>query len=232
MPNFGAWLLHKILFNKCIGVLTMKVELNATQQQQRAVIEKNLELVKQATNRQAHQDHEQLFEQMAEVAHELHMSLDPSPKHRNYMIENIGMQPEEIGFYHHIHPVEDLLAYLDDTDANNDPEDQTLGATFEMQIYSRRWEHNDRYTLIRNEDGWHVSHMTYSGETGKNALGVLIPSLRHDSIVYPYNLGDVMTDIWNQAAEDGLSQQEVQSMLNDVAEWINATEKSYPTFVR
>ncbi|MGK0535941.1 hypothetical protein [Bacillus sp. 'calajunan'] len=210
----------------------MNVELNAVQQEQRAIIEKNLELVKQATNGQAHPEHDQLFEQMADVAHELHMSLEPHPRHHQYMIENSGMQPEEAGFYRSIHAVEDLLAYLDDTDANNDPEDQTIGNSFEMQIYSRRWGHNDLYTLTRNEEGWHVSHMTYNGQSGKDALEVLIPSLRHDSIVYPNNLGDVMVDIWNQAAEDGLSHEEVQSMLNDVAEWINATEKAYPTFVR
>ncbi|WP_142318567.1 hypothetical protein [Bacillus cereus] len=210
----------------------MNVELNAVQQEQRAIIEKNLELVKQATNGQAHPEHDQLFEQMADVAHELHMSLEPYPKHHQYMIENSGMQPEEVGFYRSIHAVEDLLAYLDNTDANNDPEDQTMGDSFEMPIYSRRWKHDDRYTLIRNEGGWHVSHMTYNGQSGKDALDVLIPSLRHDSIVYPNNLGDVMVDIWNQAAEDGLSHEEVQGMLNDVAEWINATEKAYPTFVR
>ncbi|TKI80463.1 hypothetical protein [Bacillus mycoides] len=210
----------------------MNVELNAVQQEQRAVIETNLELVKQATNGQADPEHDQLFEQMADVAHELHMSLEPRPKHHQYMIENSGMQPEEAGFYRSIHAVEDLLAYLDNTDANNDPEDQTMGNSFEMQIYSRRWGHNDPYTLIRNEEGWRVSYMTYDWQSGKDALEVLIPSLRHDSIVYPYNLGDVMMDIWNQAAEDGLSHEEVQGMLNDVAEWINATEKTYPTFVR
>ncbi|MBJ7966934.1 hypothetical protein [Bacillus cereus] len=131
----------------------MNLELNAVQQEQRAVIEKNLELVQPDPNEQAHQEHEQLFAQMADVAHELHMSLEPRPKHHQSMIEARGMQPEEVGFYRSIHAVEDLLAYLDNTDANNDPEDQTMDDSFEMLIYSRRWGHDDRYTLIRNEDG-------------------------------------------------------------------------------
>lgn len=101
-----------------------------------------------------------------------------------------------------------------------------------MLIYSRRWGHDDRYTLIRNEEGWHVSHQTYAGQSGRDALQVLIPSLRHDSIKFPNQLGDVMVDIWNQAAEYGLPHEEVQSMLNEVAVWINATERTYPTFVR
>lgn len=210
----------------------MNVELNALQQEQRAVIETNLELVKQEINGQAHEDHNQLFEQMAEVAHELHMSLEPYPRHHQYMIENSGMQPEELGFYRSIHAVEDLLAYLDNTDANNDPEDQTMGDSFEMLIYTRRWGHDDRYSLTRNEGGWHVSHQTYAGQSERDALGVLIPSLRHDSVKYPQQLGDVMEDIWNQAAEAGLSHDEVQSMLSEVADWINATERAYPTFVR
>ncbi|SCN42202.1 hypothetical protein [Bacillus wiedmannii] len=210
----------------------MNVELNAVQQEQRAVIEMNLELVRPDFNEQAHQEHEQLFAQMANVAHELHMSLDPHPKHKRSMIEARGMQPKELGFYHNISEVEDLLAYLDSTDANNDPEDQTMGDSFEMLIYSRRWGHDDRYTLIRNEEGWHVSHQTYAGQSGRDALQVLIPSLRHDSIKFPNQLGDVMVDIWNQAAEYGLPHEEVQSMLNEVAVWINATERTYPTFVR
>ncbi|MGE6593645.1 hypothetical protein ACQKFU_29775 [Bacillus mycoides] len=60
----------------------MNVELNAVQQEQRAVIEMNLELVRPDFSEQAHQEHEQLFAQMANVAHELHMSLEPRPKHK------------------------------------------------------------------------------------------------------------------------------------------------------
>ncbi|WP_141550815.1 hypothetical protein [Bacillus thuringiensis] len=210
----------------------MNVELNAIQQEQRAVIEMNLELVRPDSNEQAHQEHDQLFAQMADVAHELHMSLEPRPNHKRSMIEARRMQPEEVDFYRSIHAVEDLLAYLDNTDANNEPEDQTMGDAFEMLIYSRRWGHEDRYTLTRNEQGWHVSHQTYTGQSGRDALGALIPSLRQDSVKYPHQLGDVMETIWNQAAIGGLSHNEVQSMLYDVAEWINATERAYPTFVR
>lgn len=112
---------------------------------------------------------------MTNVAHELHMSLEPRPKHKRSMREARGMQPEEVGFYRNISAVEDLLAYLDSTDANNDSEDQTMGDSFEMLIYSRRWGHDDRYTLIRNEEGWHVSHQTYAGQSGRDALHVLIP---------------------------------------------------------
>ncbi|MBJ7966935.1 MULTISPECIES: hypothetical protein [Bacillus cereus group] len=36
-----------------------------------------------------------------------------------------------------------------------------------------------------------------------------------------------MVNIWNRAAEYGLPHEEVQSMRNDVAEWINVTERAY-----
>ncbi|WP_361920387.1 hypothetical protein [Streptomyces sp. NPDC046876] len=101
-----------------------------------------------------------------------------------------------------------------------------------MNLFSRRWGHRDHYELIRNTTGWHVSHLTYNGQAGKDALAVLIPSLVHDSIAYPYNLGSVMIDIWNQAEEFGLSNDQVQNMLNEVSQWINATETNYPNFVR
>ena len=213
-------------------MILVNVELNEQQQQLRQSIEENLEIVNQAIHGRPHENHDEAFRKMAEAAHELHMSLTPHPKHRGYMIENRELEADHPEFYAHVHPVEDLLAYLDDTSANDDPVDSTLGAEFYMDIYSRRWSGKDRYTLIRNADGWHVSHLSYEGQAGKNALEVLEPSLMHDSISYPRNLGSVIEDVWEQAADSGLSHEEVQNMLTEVAEWINAAEQNYPGFVR
>ena len=61
-----------------------------------------------------------LYHEMAETAHELHMSLKDSgnePKHHKYMLENRGVPVEDIEFYNHIHPVDDLLKFIDDINA-------------------------------------------------------------------------------------------------------------------
>lgn len=169
-----------------------------------------------------------IIREMGKLSHELHMQLEPKPKHHQYMIDNSGMNPEDPEFYYHIHSVEDLLKYLENPNANDDPEDLTLNEEFKMKIYSRRWGHDDTYTLIRNEDGWSISHLTFDGQSGKNAEPVLSYILRHDSISYPNNLADIMESIWTRAAEEGLNKTTVQEMLDQVGEWISIVERSYP----
>lgn len=67
------------------------------------------------------------------------MQLEPKPNHHNYMIKNRGMVSEDPEFYDQIPPVVDLLAYLEDTSANDDSEDITICCIFDFYIYSSRW---------------------------------------------------------------------------------------------
>lgn len=210
----------------------MAIELTAEQQQLREEIEQNLAILRESIHGERNENHNEAFDRMATAAHQLHISLTPAPTHRSTMIRNRGVQPEDPEFYQHIHPVEDLLNYLDDPTANDDPTDQTLGATFTFGVYSNRWGHIDNYTIVRNEEGWLVSHMSGPEQGGKDAIGGLDVLLRHDSIAYPEDLGFVMETLWNQAGANGLSHEQVQSRLIEVANWINATERNYPDFAR
>lgn len=215
----------------------MKVELNKEQRELRELIEEKVKTIRRyfKLNREERSeekiDIKQQHKEMANAAHALHMQLDPKPKHHRYMIENRGFQPEDPEFYNHIHSVEDLLNYLDDTTANDDPEDVTLGDKFYMNIYTRRWGHDDKYKLERNEKGWYVSHLSYSDQGGRDAEPILGYILRHDSVSYPRNLSSLMDDIWIRAEEEGLSHEEVQNMLIEVAKWVSLTEKSYPSSI-
>lgn len=171
---------------------------------------------------------EEIINEMGDLCHRLHMQLNPKPKHHKYMIENRGMQPEDPNFYYHVHTVEDLLKYLEDPHANDDPEDITLNQKFEFKVYTRRWGHYDLYNVTRNKDGWYISHLSHNGQGGKNAEPVLSYILRHDSVSYPQNLPTIMEDIWIRAEDEGLTKEQVQEMLNQVAEWISIVEKNYP----
>lgn len=171
---------------------------------------------------------EEIINELGVLGHTLHMQLNPRPKHHKYMIENSGMTPEDPKFYYHIHPIEDLLKYLEDTHANDDPEDITLNQKFEFKIYTRRWGHHDLYQITRNKDGWFISHLSHNGQGGKNAEPILSYILRHDSVSYPQNLPNIMEDIWIRAEEEGLTKVQVQEMLNKVAGWINLVEENYP----
>lgn len=172
------------------------------------------------------------YKEMAESAHKLHFMLKNrgiEPKHHKYMLENREVPVDDIEFYNHIHPVEDLLAFIRDVDANNDPEDSTMGKIFKFNIYTRRWGHYDSYSIERISTGWKFSGMVVynSGECDKSGKPFLYKTLDHDSVSYPYNLGELLEWLWEKAA-DGLSESEVQAAFEDIAKWISICEKNVP----
>jgi len=206
------------------------VELNEHQKELRFIVENNLKKLRddiREGNKLPYDEIQIIYKTMAKAAHELHMSLDPKPKHHRYMIENRGVQSDHPDFYNHIHPTEDLIDYLDDIHANDDPVDQTLNKSFKFSVYSRRWGHEDTYTITRNKDGWYVSFHD-EGQGNNKAAPILYNVLNHDSINYPEELPGYMEWLWLQAEEQGLSYDQVQYALNQLAEWINICEKNSP----
>lgn len=173
-----------------------------------------------------------VFHEMAQTAHDLHMSLKESgnePKHHRYMIENRGVPMEDVEFYNHVHPVDDLLKFLDNVNANDDPEDTTIGAEFELKIYTRRWGHYDYYTIIRRNDGWEFKEqlISNSGLGDKKCEPYLNNALEHDCVCYPKQIGDFMEYLWDQAAE-GLTYEEVKEHIEMIGEWISSCEMNTP----
>lgn len=173
-----------------------------------------------------------VFHNMAKTAHDLHMSLKESgcePKHHRYMIENRGVPVEDIEFYNHVHPVDDLLKFIDDVNANDDPEDTTIGKEFELKIYTRRWGHYDTYKVIRTEDGWEVKGLMIanSGKCDKSCSPYLFNNLKHDTVCYPHQIGEFMEYLWDKAAE-GLTEDEVRECFEMLSEWISSCEMNTP----
>lgn len=144
------------------------------------------------------------------------------------MIENREMQPDTLDFYMHFHPIQDLLKFLDDEHANDDPVDQTIGAEFSFRVYSRRWGHDDSYQVIRTKDGWDISHAAIGGPCDKGGNPFLFKNFRQDSIQHPARLDGWLEWLWNQAAEKGLTPAQVQAALAQLAEWVRQTEQSAP----
>lgn len=178
------------------------------------------------------QEINEVFYEMAKTAHNLHMSLKESghePKHHRYMIENRGVPVEDVEFYNHVHPVDDLLKFLDDVNANDDPEDTTIGKEFNLKIYTRRWGHYDTYKVIRTEEGWNFKGLmtANTGECDKSCSPHLCNSLDHDCVCYPKQIGEFMEYLWNQAAE-GLTEDEVRESIDMVGEWISSCEMNTP----
>jgi hypothetical protein len=218
--------------------MAMKVELSPEQKKIRKLIEEKLDVIvhflnltREERQKQSYEMIEKVYTEMGKAAHKLHMMLDPKPKLQRETLRLRGMKPEHPDFYHHIRPVEELLNYLDDTHANDEPIDQTLGETFYLDVFTRKWGHHDRYTLLRNEEGWLIKHMSQSEQGGRDAEPILSYVLRHDYVSYPRNLSSIMEDIWYRAAEEGLTREEVQGMLKEVSDWISMTEQNYPSHI-
>jgi hypothetical protein len=172
----------------------------------------------------------EIFE-AGKLSHELHMKLKKrklEPKHHGYMVKNRDMKASDPDFYMHFHPIEDLLKFLEDSNANDDPVDQTIGADFEFRVFSRRWNHDDVYRMKRTKTGWHVDHLAIGGQCDAGGRPFLFQNFDQDSISYPSGLEFRMEWLWQQAAEKGLSKQEVQHALQQLADWVSETERAAP----
>ena len=178
------------------------------------------------------EDASRLYDEMAKKAHELHMSLKDSgrrPNHHKYMIENRGCEPENERFYEHVHPVQDLLAFIENVHANDDPKDRTIGKTFTMKVFTKRWGHYDQYEITRTDKGWDIKGLVAAScSCNKMMKPGLNKLLEHDSVCYPKQVNIFFEWLWDKAAEDGLTKAEVQKAINKLGNWISECEKNAP----
>ncbi len=86
-----------------------------------------------------------------------------------------------------------------------------------FEVYSHRWGHNDRYRIERTESGWEVEHAAINGLCDKTGHPYLFKNLKQDFISYPWDLGDYMECLWDMTDTEGLSEEEVQACLEEVA---------------
>jgi hypothetical protein len=169
--------------------------------------------------------------EMGRVAHQLHKLLTARgkpPRHRQTMIQNRGLAADHPEFYMHIHSAEDLLAFINDENANNDPQDVTLNGNFTLTVYTNRHGHDDRYAITRTAAGWTCRHLSVGGVGDKGGRPGLQACLDQDHVSYPASLFDRMEWLWQQAADQGLSHDQVQTALNELATWVSDTERAVP----
>lgn len=211
----------------------MSIELNYKESKLRDKIVELMSKIKASLDKYGLDDGvKKQIDEMGDYAHQLHISLqkqDHEPHHHTYMIENRGFQPDDPQFYKHIHPVEDLLKFIKDPHANDEPQDQTIGQEFEFRVYSRRWGHEDIYHIKRTTEGWNVSNLSIRGPCDKGGHPFIFENFRHDSIQYPNDLDSWLEWLWEQAASRGLSREQVQAALQELAGWISNTEKNTPS---
>lgn len=210
----------------------MSLELTPKEQEMRTYIEKRVSKASDAFAKgDLGDDLDRWILEAGQKAHELHIALKKrglEPKHHAYMVDNRGMPADHRNFYLHFHPLEDLLKFLEDPHANDDPVDQTIGDQFTFAVYSRRWGHSDHYRLTRTETGWQVGFKMIGGPCDKGGRPFLFENFRQDNIQHPSDLPGWLEWLWEQAKDQGLSHEQVQAALQQLADWVSTVEKSSP----
>lgn len=108
------------------------------------------------------------------------------------------------------------------------PEDQTLGKTFIMKVYTKRWGYYDYYEITRTEKGWNVKFLDAIEQCDKRASKGLNELLAHDSVCYPEKINTFFEWLWDRTAEEGLSEKQVQKAINQLGDWISECEMKAP----
>ena len=123
------------------------------------------------------EEYDDMWNKMVDIAFELSNRI--KPVHHKYMIKNRECTPDNKEFYNHIHPIEDLLAYMNDPHANDDNKDITLNHTFELKIEDSN-AGNNLYSIRRNKDGWHIDSITISGNCDRSGNPYFFNLLKYD----------------------------------------------------
>ena len=166
--------------------------------------------------------------ELIELAVQIHWSI--IPEYEEYMIVNSDIFPnvDPWNYYNHFHTLEDLYKELTNQgkDVTSKKGDMNLGKSIDIDIYSRRWGHKDRYSVMRTIEGWSVT--MHQERVGNREGEALIKTLEHDFINYPKNLDMFMLHLWNRADRDEMDVEEMGAHLQSIAEWINLCEQSTP----
>jgi hypothetical protein len=97
-----------------------------------------------------------------------------------------------------------------------------------LEVYTRRFGRNDSYAVEHTKNGWQISNISIGGVCDKQGKPYLFENLEHDSINYPEALGEYMEYLWEKAKEQSMNDEQIQTELNSIGAWIQATEKASP----
>lgn len=169
-----------------------------------------------------------ITKELVDLASKIHWNI--LPEYEEYMIVNSEIYPndEPEEYYNHYHTLEDLYKELNGEGKNikSKKGDVTLNKEISMRIFSRRWGHDDEYTITRTLEGWDV--VLHQKKTGNKEGEALISTLKHDLINYPHSLGNYMWYLWNKADNNEMTVEQLKEDLDKIANWINQCEKSTP----
>ncbi len=102
----------------------------------------------------------------------------------------------------------------------------------EIRYYTRRRESDNFCDIEKTSDGWVITATgltTESGPCDSYGKPSLFDIFDHDSVNYPEELGGYMDFLWRHAEEKNMDNDEIQTHLNALGEWVSIVEKNSPT---
>lgn len=172
--------------------------------------------------------YKKMFEKLTEIIPIIHWG--KLPIFNKYLLYNREMDPEMemMEFYDHPDCLDALLNEVKDNGIIlTNKSDETLDKEMPFVVYTRRWGHEDRYTIKRTVDGWFCGYMSIHGECEKNGEGGLFMNLDHDAVFYPKDgVKYALKELWEDADDGEIDFEELKKRMQQIADWISAVEKS------
>ena len=173
-------------------------------------------------------EYQKLYSNLEPHLEILHWSI--LPEYNEQTMINSRMLPENNlkEYYEHYHTLEDLYEALKGTSIPIESlkGDKNLNRKLTFRVFSRRWGHDDCYTVERRIDGWYASHISINGLSKKDGTGALIVNFQHDLIQFPEDgVKYALETLWDMADETEMTVDELQNKLQEIADWISAVEK-------
>lgn len=178
--------------------------------------------------------HKELMTKAIDICETLHWIY--LPDYSDTMIDNRGISPEENTkeYYDHFHSIEDLVRHINgDKVKLSKLGDINLHRKYRFVLYTNRWGHTDTYQIERTLEGWIVYFNFDKGNfaDNKSANKSLMSIFDQDNIKYPAQIFKAFEYLWDIANDEEMTPKDLQSCINELADWINITEQNVAPFL-
>lgn len=173
-------------------------------------------------------NYQKMFERLKELIPIIHWGR--LPIFNKYLIYNREKDPEfeMMEFYDHPDCLNALLNEVKNKGLIlSNKSDDTLDKKIEFKVYTRRWGHEDAYSIKRTVCGWYCEYFAIQGKCKKNGEGGLFMNLDHDYVFYPKEgVSYAMERLWEDADEGIIDFNELSRRVQQIADWISVVEKA------
>jgi len=102
--------------------------------------------------------------------------------------------------------------------------------SFEFEVYNNRRDNVLTYRVHKTEEGWHIKHIAINGNCKPDGSPYFYSNFSQDSIAYPNQFGRYLEHIWEKIESEEIDREGAQKMLQELADWVTACEKSRPAW--